>query len=175
MASLNDKNGYTEKVIHIMVTSLCNRDCKYCCNKQYSLDDIPYVTNEELLNAETVCITGGEPFLFCNPCEIAKFIKNKYHNIRNVYVYTNALELADWLTNNTIHHLDGVNVSIKTKADALRFNEIISNTSINSLRSNLVYVFDDLIDDTNIGNFAYIKRNWQKDFKAANDSIFRKI
>lgn len=67
----NNKNE-KKKVIHLMVTSLCNRDCKYCCNKQYSLDKIPYATSEELKNAETLLLTGGEPFAFTNPNEIAK-------------------------------------------------------------------------------------------------------
>ena len=54
-----------------MVTSLCNRDCKYCCNKQYDLNDIPYVTDEELREAETLCITGGEPFAFTKPGDVS--------------------------------------------------------------------------------------------------------
>ena len=52
MAKLNEKNENTEKVIHIMVTSLCNRKCPDCCNNQYDLNDIPYVTDEELKRAD---------------------------------------------------------------------------------------------------------------------------
>lgn len=43
-ATLNDKNENTKKIIHIMVTTLCNRNCKFCCNKMYNLNDIPYVS-----------------------------------------------------------------------------------------------------------------------------------
>jgi len=166
----------TEKVIHLLVTSLCNRNCKYCCNKQYSLNDIPYVTDEELRNAHTLCLTGGEPFLFCDPCEIAKYYKRRYANIKKVYVYTNADELADWLCKNPVlHSLDGLNISIKTKKDAFVFDEYLKNNSqINNLDSNLLYVFDGLYSEQPTG-FHTINRSWQPDFEPADDSIFRKV
>ncbi len=62
MAELNPKTDATKKVIHLMVTPLCNRNCRYCCNKQYDINDISYVTDEELREAEVLCLTGGEPF-----------------------------------------------------------------------------------------------------------------
>lgn len=34
--------------IHLMVTPLCDRTCKYCCNNSYTLNDIPIITDEEL-------------------------------------------------------------------------------------------------------------------------------
>lgn len=37
MAELNPKTDATKKVIHLMVTPLCNRNCRYCCNKQYDI------------------------------------------------------------------------------------------------------------------------------------------
>jgi MoaA/NifB/PqqE/SkfB family radical SAM enzyme len=80
-----------KKIIHIMVTSLCKRNCEYCCNKQYDLNDIPYVTDEELRNAHTLLLTGGELFAFANPPEIAQYYKSRYPNIKAVYVYSNAL------------------------------------------------------------------------------------
>lgn len=32
-SNLNSRTEKTKKVMHLMVTSLCDRDCKYCCNK----------------------------------------------------------------------------------------------------------------------------------------------
>ncbi len=116
MVKLNNKNEKTEKIIHLMVTSLCDRDCPDCCNKQYDLNNIPYVTNEELKNANTLCITGGEPFKFSNPNEIARYYRIKYPNIKNVYVYTNAIELEEYiLRGKHLEYIDGVSISIKTK------------------------------------------------------------
>lgn len=175
MNALNEKTAKTEKVIHIMVTSLCNRNCKHCCNKQYSLNDIPYVTDEELKNAHTICLTGGEPFLYAEPASIAEYYKRHYKNVKNIYVYTNAKELADYLKNDHLmNYIDGVNVSIKTKADLIAFDNIVKDEQINRMTSNLLYVFNDLLPENN-GNFTVVNREWQKDFKPADDSIFRRI
>ena len=48
MAILNERNENTKGIIHLLTTALCNRDCKYCCNKQYDMNEIPYVTDSEL-------------------------------------------------------------------------------------------------------------------------------
>ncbi len=175
MTILNEKNEVTKKIIHIMVTSLCDRNCKYCCNKEYNLNDIPYVTDEELRQAETICITGGEPFAFVSPCDIAKHYKRKYPNIKNIYVYTNALELAEYILNDgKIEFIDGVNVSIKCKKDAEMFNTIVKKDErIAKLPSNLLYVFDNLYNEYT-ENFKVFQREWQTEFQPANDSIFRK-
>ena len=58
MAKLNEYNDQTKGKIHLMVTTLCDRDCKYCCNKQYDLDAIPTVTPEELAACHTVYISS---------------------------------------------------------------------------------------------------------------------
>lgn len=175
MSKLNEKTEKTKKIIHLMVTSLCNRNCPHCCNKQYSLDDVPYVSDEELREAEILCLTGGEPFLFSHPCEIASHYKNKYKNIKKVYVYTNAAELSTYLSNNILYGIDGVNVSIKTIADANAFKSSIEdNASVQKLQSNYLYVFDNLYDDEPDG-FSLIHREWQEDFVPSDDSIFRKV
>lgn len=171
---LNEYNQNTSGVIHLMVTSLCNRNCKFCCNKQYDLKSIPYVTDDELKNCHTLCITGGEPFLFTDPSAIAKYYKKRYNNIKKVYVYTNAIELKDYLVKHNLSYIDGVDVSIKNRDDLMAFDTIIHNCSIKSLKDNRLYVFDNLKPDI-IGNFQIIERKWQKDFKPANDSIFRRI
>lgn len=174
MSLLNEKNERTEKVIHLMVTSLCNRNCKHCCNKQYDLNSIPYVTDEELKKAETLCLTGGEPFAFTDPCEIARYYKNNYKNIKNIYVYANAIELTEYLLNNTIKNIDGISISIKTKADVTAFLLIKDRKDIHRLKNNRIYVFDNLYTEE-IQGFEVIHREWQLDFKPANDSIFRRV
>lgn len=175
MTYLNEKNKKTEKIIHLMITSICKRNCKYCCNKQYDLSTIPIVTDSELQNSHTLCLTGGEPFAFSNPCEIALYYKRKYKNIKNIYVYTNAYEFAEYLESNSIGNIDGVNVSIKTKEDVIAFNQNIKDRDdIKNLKSNILYVFDNLYTEAVTG-FVIKHREWQSDFKPANDSIFRRI
>lgn len=175
MTKLNDKNDTTKKVIHLMVTSLCNRDCKYCCNKQYDLNDIPYVTDEELREAETICITGGEPFVFTKPWVMANYYKRKYPNIKKVYVYTNAAELSYHLHDSHLYDIDGLSISIKNQADVLAFDRYIKvDRRIRRMKSNRLYVFDKLYDEEPEG-FTVIHREWQKEFHPAPDSIFRKV
>ncbi len=177
MAKLNEKNENTEKVIHIMVTSLCNRKCPDCCNNQYDLNDIPYVTDEELKRANTICITGGEPFAYSNPCEIAFLYKTKYPNIKKIYVYTNALELANYLHDGgTIYAIDGLTISIKNEIDSLYFKRFLyNNEKVNALSDNLLYVFPGFEDVRCPENMTKKKRVWQKVFVAAPNSIFRKV
>lgn len=177
MAKLNEKNENTEKVIHIMVTSLCNRKCPDCCNNQYDLNDIPYVTDEELKRADTICITGGEPFAYSNPCEIAFLYKTKYPNIKKIYVYTNALELANYLHDGgTIYSIDGLTISIKNEIDSLYFKRFLyNNEKVNALSDNLLYVFPGFEDVRCPENMTKKKRVWQKVFVAAPNSIFRKV
>ena len=173
---LNELNDKTKKVIHLMVTSLCNRNCNHCCNKQYDLNNIPYVTDSELKDAEVLCLTGGEPFLFTNPCAISEYYKKMYPNIKKVYVYTNATELGSWISmNDKLYSIDGVNVSIKNLHDRHVFDAILANNYwINDLTDNRLYIFDNLMPE-NTGNFEVIHRSWQKDFEPADDSIFRRI
>lgn len=74
-------------VMHLMITDQCNRNCKYCCNKQYDVKSIPFATREEFESVDTVCLTGGEPFKYEEPCWIAGGLKSNYPNIKNIYMY----------------------------------------------------------------------------------------
>ena len=179
MAKLNEKNENTEKVIHIMVTSLCNRHCFDCCNNQYDLNIIPYVTNEELNNAEVICITGGEPFAYSNPCSIAWKLKRDHPNIKKVYVYSNATELAEYLSEGgTLYCIDGVTVSIKNKKDKEAWEIYLLDTyqdEFLKLPDNLLYIFPGFENIICPNTISMKKRVWQKEFVAAPDSIFRKL
>lgn len=175
---LNEYNDKTKKVIHLMVTSLCDRNCPHCCNKQYDLNDIPYVTDEELKQCEILCITGGEPFAYSRPAEIARRYKYYYPNIKKVYVYTNAIELyVHCLTipHSSLEGIDGLNVSIKNAMDKAVFDGIVRDDKVLSMDSNRLYIFDDKLMPNHTDGFKVIKREWQEDFKPADDSIFRKI
>ena len=162
---------------HILVTSLCDRDCKYCCNKQYDLNSIPYITDEELRRMKRIYLTGGEPFKYANPCAIATMLKSKYKNIESVIVYANAKELANYLLFEvSIYGIDGVTVSVKTDEDQLAFERIVvCNRSIAGLPSNRLYLFPGFEDTYRSNHFDTLKRDWQKEFVAAPNSIFRKL
>lgn len=166
---------------HIMVTSLCDRDCQYCCNKQYDLNDIPYITSEELSRMKRIYITGGEPFRYSDPCNIAKKLKREFKNIERVIVYTNALELGQYLLAcrmvTCLHDIDGLTISIKSYADRFSYERYISRFDyVKRLKHNRVYVFPGFEDvKVDAEHFQKIKRVWQEKFVPAPNCIFRKL
>lgn len=165
-----------EKIIHLLTTTLCLRNCEHCCNKQYDLNQVPYVSEEELKNAEEILITGGEPIMFSNPNAIAKELKTKYHNINKVYLYANVFELTISLQSGVkLDNIDGLSVSIKNNYDYATFELLLEQIKpYENLKSNRVYVFNDLIPNS-LGNFEIVERKWQENFVPDQNSIFRKI
>ena len=152
MAILNTKNDFTKETIHLMITNKCNRRCPDCCNNQYNISDIPIVTSQELAEA-----------------------KNVYF-IKEVIVYTNALELYQYLNKNNLFAIDGLTISIKNSLDAFVFNSYLSKDSrILSLDSNRLYVFEGFENIECPDSIEKMIRTWQKEFVAAPDSIFRRV
>lgn len=175
---LNNYTSETMENIHLMVTSLCDRNCPYCCNKQYDLSTIPQVTDEEFSRAKRIFITGGEPFVFVQPMEIAKYLRVKYKNIEQMIVYTNAYELYCYLAKGqSLAHIDGLTVSLKDYRDKDYFEGILTYLKdYPKCKSNRLYYFSDfLIVGLNTGDFELIEREWQPEFIPALDSIFRRI
>ena len=54
------------EVTKVVVTRKCNRRCRGCVTR--TLDDIKTVSFEDLLNYESILITGGEPMLMSDRC-----------------------------------------------------------------------------------------------------------
>lgn len=162
---------------HIMVTSLCDRNCKYCCNKQYNLNDIPYITTKELRQMKHIYLTGGEPFQYSSPDSIAALLKQEYPNIESVVVYTNAKELAMYrYRHGDVKHLDGVTISIKNHEDAALFKLlIIEDAEICALPNNRLYVFPGFEYVECPDSFHKTPRVWQEKFVPAPNCIFRRL
>jgi len=161
--------------LHLVVTTLCDRNCAWCCNRQYDIKNLEYVTEEDLRWADMLCLTGGEPFEYANPSNLAYYYKETYKNIKSVVVYTNAFELYDHLVNDgSIDYIDGLNISIKNDMDFSCFNNhIYPNIQINCLSMNRVYNFTDMEPRKN-DNFEYIKREWQRNFVPAPNCRFKR-
>ena len=180
MGKLNEKDDITKKIIHLLITDKCDRDCPDCCNKQYDIwNDVARVTPEELKEATTIFLTGGEPFAYSDPTLIAKGLKCTYSNIEKVYVYTNALELATWiLSGRTLDSIDGLTISVKSCRDMMAMGYINKNEEIRMMgvKNNVrVYIFEGYEAVITLGTFNRKKREWQKDFIPYPDSIFRRL
>lgn len=163
--------------MHLIVTSLCDRNCEYCCNKKYDIHNLQYATDEDFKKCSVLCLTGGEPFKYANPNELARYYKKRYKNLKKVIVYTNAMELNEYLyRDGSLDYIDGLSISIKNCADYCSFLNIMRSYSVTSLPSNRLYDFLGLQDEDECIKFGfdYIKREWQTDFKPAENCIFRR-
>lgn len=185
---LNDMENKIE-IMHLMVISRCDHNCRMCCNNLYDIDKIPVATVEELKTIHTLCITGGEPFYaYMNPDDIAYHIKKQYPNIKRVYVYTSGRTFAEQ-TNTQIYFIDGINIAPKDNRDwnALALfcmeskPDLICN--IANLTSNRLYVFKEqvkLFEEkykfiAEKLNLNVIYRKWDKVFKTPDNEIFRRL
>lgn len=172
---MNDPN----EIIHLLVTTLCDRNCKHCCNKQMDMNSIPQVTNEELDKAKMVLLTGGEPIIYANVDEIANKLKIEHPNIEKVIVYANAKEFLYAVEYKDIYfsRIDGVSLSIKNRSDLESFEHLQLTHYYylpKNLKSNRLYVFDGLMPKNTEG-FEVFEREWQSKFEPCPDSIFRRI
>lgn len=179
-------------VLHLMVNNTCTNDCPLCCNKQYNVDDIPVVTVEELRSVDTICFTGGQPMLnlesFARFCSCIEF---DYPNIKTGYVYMNGAELI------SIYNLEvsrtrkifenfpcntkvsyGLTMSPKRHSD---WNLIRKYKQyMKAWKSNRIYCFSDM-DVANAeaifqhGEVEIVRREWQKNFVPAPNTIFRRL
>lgn len=167
------------EIIHLLVTTLCDRKCKYCCNRQMDMNSVPQVTDEELGKAKMVLLTGGEPVRYANVNEIARKLKEEHSNIEKVIVYANAVEFFYAIDSNDIglDHIDGVSLSIKNRSDLYFFEQLqLCHYSYlpENLKSNRLYVFDGLMPKNTKG-FEVFEREWQPKFEPCPDSIFRRL
>ena len=160
--------------LHLVVTTLCIRNCKYCCNNNYDLQNLEYASDDDFINADMLCLTGGEPFLYANPCNLAKRYRRTYPNLKSIVVYTNAKELLYYLNHGgKIHDIDGVNISVKDLDDIESLKVLYFTDQIRQLPMNLIYDFTGKIPS----NFVFgkmIKREWQENFVPAPDCVFKR-
>ena len=172
------------KIIHLFITNKCTHNCKNCCNKQYDIDKIPVITVDELKYADTVLLTGGEPFMLVDYLEdFAKMLKHGFTNIKQLYVYTCGDSLYKYLQKGkTLDVFDGVNIAPKNKYDAECTNSILKyrKDDILSLASNRLYIFPEMNDYIptydlyGYSNLEIIHRKWQEEFKP-HSGIFRRL
>ena len=172
------------KIIHLFITNKCTHNCKNCCNKQYDIDKIPVITVDELKYADTVLLTGGEPFMLVDYLEdFAKMLKHGFTNIKQLYVYTCGDSLYKYLQKGkTLDVFDGVNIAPKNKYDVECTNSILEykKDEIFSLASSRLYIFPETepyirtSDLSDYDNFDIIYRKWQEEF-VPDSGIFRRL
>ncbi len=160
--------------LHLVVTTLCDRHCKYCCNNKYDIQNLEYATDDDFRKADMLCLTGGEPFVYANPCNLAKRYRTTYPNLKSIVVYTNAKELLLYLRHGgKIHDIDGVNISVKDLDDVESLRTLYFYDQIKQLPMNRIYDFTGRVPSSFIFG-EMINREWQEDFVPAPDCMFKR-
>lgn len=112
-----DEPNADHSIIHLMLNTNCDNRCMLCCNGQFDLSSVPVVTVEELNNARTILLTGGEPFKIPYFADFVQNLRGQYKNIENLYVYTSGYSmyhnLEQWNKNKVYTDIDGINISPK--------------------------------------------------------------
>lgn len=177
-----------EKIVHLYIINECGKKCPMCCNKFYDMDKVPTVTADELKSADTVCLTGGDPFLYSNLQTFIDRLRKQYPNIKNLYAYTSGGALYHYLNLNWAYFskLDGVSIAPKDVDDWMALKNILQNyrynICISAMKSNRLMVFDNqrtnfekFRKDIELSMFTILGRKWDEKFNVPENEIFRKL
>jgi len=120
------QDNYARKIttMRISVTDRCNLRCKYCMpakkiewlprEKILSLEEIADVVREAaMIGITQIRLTGGEPLLRKNICELIAMLK-KITGITEVTLTTNGILLEQFAEKLAQNGLDRINISLDT-------------------------------------------------------------
>lgn len=183
-----------EEILHLYITEPCGHNCPLCCNKLYKLDEIPVVTVELLKSVDTVCLTGGDPFML-DIATLGKFIINlrsQYPNIDNLYIYTSGKDFGEKIEDVLVYinshkrsvSIDGINIAPKDIYDWIGLIKGLDESYMwfgSREKSNRLYVFKEqrpIFDALNIKlplSFAVIDRKWATTFNTPSNEHFARL
>ncbi|MFQ6136787.1 MAG: GTP 3',8-cyclase MoaA [Candidatus Hydrothermarchaeales archaeon] len=168
MAMIYDRFGRPLTSMRISITSRCNLDCLYCHQEGIPKDNSSEMTAEEIGRIVGICadygvrkvkITGGEPLLRKDVCEIIGFISNN-NGIKDLSMTTNGVFLEKYAQGLKDAGLDRVNVSLDsirpeifsrvTKGDLTKVIAGIKkavDVGLNPVKLNMVALKDINIDE----------------------------
>lgn len=180
--------------MHLFITKRCTNNCPLCCNKNYDIEKVPLPTEEELSSVNTVCLTGGDPFLLGEKLDEIVNNLRKRENIKNIYVFTSGYACLLYIRKfDKLPNIDGITFSPKSEKDIDAIDTIIENYSylFPKLKSNRLYCFINKYDDCNYtidedqlylmteaNSFLGCKvflRTWVDNFDSPENEIFRRI
>jgi len=166
--------GVNMKKLRLLFTSLCNRNCSGCCNKDWNLEKLPKC--DSYLGYDEILITGGEPLLFIDELLILiKKIREENYEAK-IYVYTAQLDRLE----EVLPFTDGVTITLHEQKDYLEFNKFLKRNIPNlynwrnkSLRLN---IFKGIQTDY-ITELFKVKDEieWIKDCPLPEGEIFMKL
>ncbi len=161
--------------LRLLFTEKCDRNCKLCVNKNFSINDLPVVDH---LNYSEIIITGGEPLLFLD--ELIGFIKG----IRITYkgkIYLNTAKPPSFNDTELIKILpfvDGITLTLHTKIDVIKFvNYLFFNPTFWEGKSMRLVLFDGLSirPEVNLKNWNLKQITWLEDCPLPEGEEFKRI
>lgn len=180
-------------IYHLLITKYCTHKCPLCCNNFYDLDNLPVITVAQLKTADTVCITGGEPFSLVPSTLIGlcRHLREQYPNIRKLYIYSSCTDWNHYTHYNwqyLLENVDGLSVSPKCPKEWQNFKEFMTNPEKSChirAKQNRLYVFEDQWDSWEkvklshafslYGEWMVTGRKWDKEFKVPDNEHFVRL
>lgn len=113
-----EEEVYPYQVIYLSLTNRCNLRCKHCVTSA-CIEEKDHLDTEAwkrvidqivLLNPQEINLTGGEPLIRSDFCEILTYLRRKHKNI--ITLSTNAILLNDEMIKVIKENVDGVSVSL---------------------------------------------------------------
>ncbi len=123
-----DSYGRNINYLRVSVTKRCNLNCSYCgaeCEKDEELtadETEKAVRAFASLGVTKVRLTGGEPLLRNDICDIAKRIKS-IEGIKKLAITTNGVLLSKYAEKLKVAGVDAVNISLDT-TDSKQYEKI---------------------------------------------------
>lgn len=185
-----------------MVTDKCGNNCRWCCNKQYDIENIPVVSFEELKEVTEICITGGQPFRYAEALAVfLSSLKKSCPKLKRLYIYLNGAELDSPYNSmlNPIRAIGevlghggyesvGLTISPRNKKDWETVGKYaddirdfpIYNPNGNILPSNVLYNFSrkdarKALEIFSPSDILFMDRKWQENFVPAPNTYFRRL
>lgn len=143
-----------KKECRVLITTECNNDCSYCCNKlpeikqTFKMDTMDNFIENTCKNYEVIKISGGEPMLcFTKLTKLVTGIKCRNENAE-IYLYTNGhflpmekediIRLCEDLDGiNVGHHGDGLYLLTRSIYKAIRWKVLSDNVYRKSLNPSI--------------------------------------
>lgn len=116
--SLKEEITYNYQIVYLSLTNRCNLRCKHCIASA-CVEEIDHMNTKEwkeaidqiiTLNPKEINLTGGEPLMRPDFCELVEYLREKYKGM--ISLSTNALLINDKLLETVVRNVDGVSVSL---------------------------------------------------------------
>jgi len=110
-----------ENKLRLIMTPICNRDCKGCCNNDFDINQLPIVPN--FRDWDTIMVTGGEPMLYPEMLHsLVCQIKNVNKGARLILYTAKSKRPLDLIA--MLHYFDEITLTLHEQLDVDPFADL---------------------------------------------------